>query len=1241
MMNKPNFSLLVTLVSLILSINIVVFGQGTTSRLTGTVTDNAGAAVAGANVTLTNEGTSVSFNTQSSENGAYTFDLIQAGSYQVTVEKQGFKKFVTSGNVVNVNQPTTVNVPLEIGDVSATVTVEGVAEQVQTGSSGNIGSTVDQRSLESLPIVGARGRNPLDLLNFQPGVVSSINSAGGGVHVHGSRDRAFNFTLDGIDINESSAGGSNFTPLRPNPDSIQEFQVVTSNFTAELGRSSGAQVTFVTRSGTNRITGSAFDYYQTPEFHANEYQNNLNGRPKPQFVQHIFGGSVGGPIIKDKFFFFANIQLLRASDTTLTYRPVYTQSARNGIYRFVRGGLNGPASVDGAGNPLLPACSATVTTACIATYNINANSASGAGTGNPTATGLDPALSAVINSAPLPNNFAGGSAPGGGTCTSDGLNVGCYLFNSPQREKQYDFVTKFDYNLAKNQLIYVRYAQGDQNTFGDGGNSGRPIFPGSPSLVDTFRRPRNLAVNYRWSPTSTLTNEFIFGISKFGFSFDTPEPDPAIPYAFNLPATPNINFGYNARSVRTTQFVDNLTWIKGSHTLKGGINFRFAKAFDDRSGVGGGINQIEPLVRFDAPNASFGAFGLPTTAANGIAANDLTRLRSTINDLLGRIGTYSQAFVSDPSNPNQFAPAGTRWNLTTDYPEYDFYAQDTWKFRPNLTFDLGLRYEAKLAPDTHERPVLAPDKPVAVGSAPANNIRFVERELFDNDLNNLSPSIGFAWDPFKNGKTSVRANYRLSYDRFATFLFSSSIFQNALGNTFVSTDGTFNQAGNLLRNGLPSRVPTQTPEVLRQSPAFGPGSSITVIDPDLKFPEIHQFALSFQRELFVNTVLEVNYIHKRGTNLIGGYDANQINLLATDPRCGSQTFLDAFRQAQDLTNASPNCLATLLSGTNNSGGSVAAFRSQFATQLLTTQNAVATAAQTLATRAGTTALTANGFSPFFFQKYPQFAAGLNVIDSNDVSRYNGLEFIFRRRFNKGVGFQMGYTFSRSKDTRSFDPAFTTISRGSSQAASSTPYDINNRSLNYAPSDFDRRHVLQGTYVVELPFGRGKMFGSGIPKALDYVLGGWQLAGNVLWSSGSPFTVYSGVNTFNSVVQSTADCNGCSRDIGRLVQENGTNYWFDAETRARFSVPAIGSNGNTGRNFFIKPRIFVTDASISKKFTLTERFNFDLRLDAKNLTNNPSFDNPGASLGTPATFGRIRDSVISSSRKMQVSVKLNF
>ena len=1215
----------------------VASGQGTTSRVTGTVQDANGGAVAGARVTLTNEATGVSFNAETSESGTYSFDLVQAGKYTVTVEKQGFKKFVSTAHPVNVNQPATINAALETGGLTETVTVQAGAEQVQTSTSGNIGSTIEQKTLESLPIVGTRGRNPLDLLNFQPGVVIGGNT-GGAVNVNGSRDRAFNFTLDGIDINESTAGGSNFTPLRPNPDSVQEFQVVTSNFTAELGRSSGAQVTLVTRSGTNDFHGNVFEYYRTPALDAKSYPITIAGLPKEQFVQHIFGGSTGGPLVRDKAFFFVNLQLLRAYDTSLVTRTVYTQTARQGLYRYVVGRANAPVggttppSIDIAGNPVLPLCNGS-NSPCISSYNI-AN--------NPTGIGFDSTLSGFINAMPLPNNFTVG----------DGLNTAGFNFPSPQHEKQYDFVTKFDFNLRDNSLLYVRYAQGSQSTFGDSANGGRPIFPDTPNFVDTSRTPKNLAVNWRWSPTPTLTNEAIFGLSKYFFNFQTPVPDPGFPFAFLNVATANTNFSYNARGVRTLQFIDNLTQVRGSHTLKGGINFRFNRHRDDRSNVAG--SAIEPVVTFSNAAGLYTAFNLPTTPANGINANDLTRLRGTIADLLGKIGSVSQAFVSDP-NGNTFLPVGTRWLNEADYTELDFYFQDNWRVRSNLVLDLGLRWEPKLTPKIHDgRPLLVPNQPVKLGASPSNTLKWVEGNLFDSDFSKILPSVGFAWDPFKSGKTSIRGNYRTASDRIATFLFGSSIYQSAPGNAVGPTNSTFGSGGGLFRNIGPviaGLAPTSTPDSLRQPPAFGTGS-VSVIDPDLQFPQVHEWSLSFQREIG-NNVVEVNYIGKHAVHLLGGYNVNQVNIFAGVPGVGESNFLEAFNKIRASSSYNSPLINFIMSGSANNNGGTARFRALNTTNI--TQGSVAAAALTVSQRTctsddvaggictnaqvGRRLLDLNGLS-FLLQPFPQFTGGLNVFDSSDYSNYAGLQFIFKRRINTGLGFQFGYTLSKSKDNRSWDPSLSTVSTGSVQSASSTPFDLRDRSLNYTWSDFDRRHVFQGTYTYELPFGRGRLFGRDTPRLLDHFIGGWETAGTVLWMSGRPFTVYSGINTVSNVVQSTADCNGCSRNSGQLVLETGRNFWFDQTTRSQFAAPLPGTIGNTGRNFFLAPNYFQWDASLAKKFKITERVAFDLRLDARNVLNYPSFDNPTAVI-TSTIFGRINDSVTNNARRIQLSGKLSF
>jgi hypothetical protein len=1256
MKKKINFSWL-TYILMMLALTMSAFGQGTTSRVTGTVEDSSGAAVAGATVTLTNEGTNISLKTQTSESGMYSFDLIQPGTYRITVEKASFKKFVSNGNPVNVNVPATINVAMQIGDVSAVVTVDSAAEQVQTSSSGNLGASIDQRTLETLPVVGLRGRNPLDILTYQPGFLSGANT-GGGTHVHGSRDRAFNFTLDGIDINESSAGGSNFTPLRINPDSIQEFQYVSSNFTAELGRSSGAQVTAVTRPGTNQLKGNIFDYYQTPGVNANEYENNLNNAPKRQFVQHIFGGSVGGPIIKNKMFYFANLQLLRAYETRLVTRTVLTPTARNGVFRYVQGGTNSALgtsapSIDSAGNPVLPICTTLVQTGCINTYNVN-GAGTGIGFGNTSGVASDPALVAIFNSMPTPNNFFSG----------DGLNTAGFNFAAPQREKQYDFVTRVDYKFTDSNQIYVRYAQGQQDTVGDSANTGLRIFPDTPDVVTTFRSPKNLAINHRWAPSAKLTNEFIFGWSKFKFSFENPEPTNSAFFNFNLVTNPFSNFTSNARGVRVWQIIDNITLDYSPHIFKTGINFRFGQQADNRSSVAGA--DITPFVNFvaNSNNSNYTLFNL-VGAGTGvgqiplIAANDLTRLRSFLNDMLGRVGTRSQAFVSDPSGGNTFAAAGTRWEWAANYGELDFYFQDTWKASSNFTLDLGLRYEPKLSPTSNGRPILAPSSQVNLGTTPTNSISFAEKKIFENDLDNFAPSIGFAWDPLKDGKTSIRANYRLNFDRFPTQALANAIFQSAPGNTFGASDTQFgaNSAatvGGLIRNigTATSLVPTGTPSAFRTPALFGTGS-ITVLDTDLKFPEVHSWSLSFQREIPTGIVFEVNYIGKHGTNLFGGYNSNQVNINARHPGC-SESFLEAFNFVRANV-ANNSCLINLLyTGNSANNAGTATFRSGNSTAI--SQGSVAGAALSVSQRTCQTAdlavPTTNctlvgqqlisrtiGFGSFI-QKFPQFSGGLNVLDTNDYSWYHGLELIAKKRFKDGLNFQASYTFSKSMDTRSFDPTFTQVGTGNAQSASSTPFDIQDRSLNYAWSDFDRRHALQGTAYWEIPFGKGKKYGNNLNSFLDALVGGWKLSSGLNFATGRPFTVYSGITSFSNVVQSTADCNGCRRNLGQLIQENGTNYWFSADARSRFSQPNPGSNGNTGRNFFIGPRQFFLDSSLSKKFIFTERWSLDLRVDGKNLTNTENYGFPTATQNA-TTFGRIRDAITSSSRRLQFSAKINF
>ncbi len=1182
-----------------------LFSQGTTSRLTGTLTDASGAAIPGVPVRLTNEGTGQPFTTSTSENGAFFFESIQVGTYSVAVEAGGFKKFLAKGNVVSIGQPTTVNIALEVGTLAESVEVSGAYEQVQTSTSGNIGNIFSERVIQDLPIVGNRGRNPLDLVLRQPGVVRGDNP-GGGTHVNGARDRAWNYTIDGIDANETSAGGSNFAPIRTNPDGLAEFKVLTSNATAEYGRNSGAQVAMITKSGTNEIHGSGFYFYRTPRLNANEWENNINRLGKRQFVQNIYGGSIGGPIKKNKLFFFGNLQRLAARESAVVNRTVYTSQARQGLYRYVRNGRNQPAgvpgaSIDASGNP--------VAGLNIGTYNIF--------TSDPERLGPDARVKSLVDPTPLPNNFFGG----------DGLNTGFYTFTALQFERQNDATLKFDYILNDKNTIFARISWGSQNTLCDRVNGGQPFFPGGECPVNTYRDPQNYAFNWRTSPTSRLTNEMVVGRNYFGFDFQIPSADPT---KINLVGSPvtipqELSVG-NARKLNTWQFVDNLSYFAGAHALKFGVNFRLATHNDVRGSVGG--ENITASANFSRVTNSVNptAFGLPADIQQ---ANDRVNLESSINYLLGRVGSIGRGFVAQG---NQFA--AVPYNFKALFNEYDFYLQDTWKVSRRLTIDAGLRLEMKMTPgsDPSGR-IRRPDQNLLPGGPPTNVARWEIGKLYRSDRNNWAPSIGIAYDPFGKGKTAIRANYRIAYDRLNTFSLSSSVFQNLPGQAQGVRTEAFGQAGGRLTNLQNIAPPTANPNVLAQPGPYG-AQSITVVDPNFETPTTHMWSFGVQHQVASKTVVEVNYIGRRAHNLFGAYNANQVDITRNG-------FLNAYNVAVG-GGESPliNQIFSVDSRRAATQTGSAFLRSQYAADIR--GNSVAAIAQDLSRRlvGGVPIAQASGVGNYFFIPFPQFATGVNVIDSNDFSTYHGLQMQVERRMSGGLTAQLSYTWAKSLDTRSFDPTFTVVGTGVSQAGSSTPFDINNRRGNYAPSDFDRRHTVQSYWVYELPFGKGRRFGDNAGRLLDGLVGNWQVAGLMTLSSGRPFTVYSGFNQFTNVVGATADCNKCNGFGGVKERADGLKWYFSPEEVAAFSNPAAGSNGSSFRNRFYGPGSFNMDASFLKRVQLTERFKIEVRADMTNLTNTPTFGFPTTN-ATATTFGRIRDNVLSGSRKIQLGAKFLF
>ncbi len=1241
---------LFALITILVSSALGVLAQTGTSRIIGTALDSNGAVVPGVKVTLTNEGTNLSFTGNTSSAGTYAFDGMQLASYTIAAEKQGFKKFISKGNVLGVGVPLTVNITLEVGGTNDVVEVTASAERVQTATSGNFGATVDNNTLTALPLgleSGTGGRNPLIFVRLQPGVVSGANT-GGSSHVNGARDRAFNYTLDGIDINESSAGGSEFSPLRTNPDGLQEFRVITSNATAEFGRSSGAQVALVTKSGTNKFHGNLFYFHRNAALAANEWGNNLNGLKKPALRQHQYGGDVGGPIFKDRTFFFFNYQGQKQVFPVGLTRTVYTPLAKQGIYRYVVGGGRNTAagqtgaSVDASGNPLLPSCGGAVTTNCIASYNIVAN--------DPRKLGIDPSIQQrVLDLLPAPNLYSSG----------DGLNTAAYTWNVGRLDPQRDFVFKIDHKFNDNHGVFVRYAWGKQDTLNDTTNSGAPAFPGLAPKVNTTRDPRNMAASYRWVLSPSLVNEIVGGFNHFTFNFINPSAGAQAFSIVTINPTDPLDFTVgNLRTINTYQFVDNLSWNKGAHLIKGGINFRYQQHQDLRGSIAGqNANRIVDsggTVSTACLNNAAGVnaqgqelFCLPalnTTNAPGINTLDRPRLQNTINDLLGRVGTVRQGFVADYGLTGFSAP-GSLFVNDARYGEYDFYIQDTWRFRRNLTIDIGLRNELKLAPFARGR-LYGPNQPVRVGEPATNALRWVDRDIYKSDLNNWSPSIGLAWDPKGDGKTSVRVNYRLAYDRLNTFVLSSAIYNNIPGVTLGVVNTEFGQTGGpgatggRLRDGVPAVAPPATviPQAQLQPASFGSGT-ITVVDPSFRSPATSQWGLNIQRDIGKNIVVDVSYIGRKASGLFGAYNIGQVDI-----------FKNGFLTEYQKLTASSTYQSPLLNqlygpDTRRVGAETGSdfVRRQFASTIVL--NGVAGIAADAAGRiqSGKSLLELAGLPTTFFRPFPQFA-GINVIDSNDYSTYHALQIMVQRKFSQGLQFQGSYTFAKSLDSRSFDPAFTTAATGSAQSASSTPFDINRRYLNYARSDFDRRHVFVGYAIWDLPFGRKGWIGKDAPGVVQRIIEGWNVNGVVTVQSGRPFTVYTGSSQLTNIVNSTANCNGCARDIGKVDKTSsafsGVPGYFTAAEIAQFSQPGPGQLGNTGRNFFNGPGAYNIDMAFLKRTNITEGVNFELRFEFFNILNHANFGFPTAVI-TSTTFGRIRDSVVNESRKVRIGAKINF
>ncbi len=1202
------------------------FAQTSTSQLSGTVRDSSGAVVPAAKVTLTNEATGVAQTQDTTDAGVYAFPSIPVGAYTVKVEASGFKTAVKTGNIIQVGTPATVDLVLEVGTAAEVVNVAASAEIIQT-SNATIGNVVEQKAIVTLPL---NGRNPLNLLFYEAGVTQR---SGNTVNVNGARSAAVNVTIDGIEANESTNPNPTNNVFRLNPDNVQEFKVTTSNPTAEEGRNSGANVNIATRSGTNEFHGTMFEFFRNTALNAQEFYTKAQGGLKPILQLNQYGFEIGGPIKKNRTFFFFSWQgqqvnfadpIDKVFDETV---DLYTPSALAGNYRYWRSNPASPLRINGAtitqNTPLLVDprtgqyvdgvrdCASPTDLNCVASYNVFAN--------DPQRRGIDPAVQSVLGGYPAPNSYAAG----------DGLNTGIYTWNTPVRVRGPQFMTRIDHTVNSQHTVWGRWLSAKQTTLGgDPANSRPQVLPGFPPRGEVFRPANNIAVGIRSVLSPRVVNELTLGYSRFTFLFTQGEANPLFPntprFTFNNSDVDYTANGRTFRAVNTPQIIENLSVLTGAHVFRFGGNFRFYQHNDQRADVGG--TSLTPSISLSRTNRPPGAaFNLPSS---GIATNDSNRLQGTINDLLGIPASLTQVFQGDLRS-DTFAPfrAGngvTLWAQGQRAKQFNLFAQDEWKVKRNVTLSYGVRWEINPPVTEAGGRTFVPNKPI---DGSQGDVTFIQADRWYNNFNwgAVAPRFGATWAPGNSNRFVIRAGYGIAFDPLATFQ-ATSVATAVPGQTYrcqssisgagviTTTPGCQAVTDTRLGQGFPNEIapPNVKPSSFLQPPrqVSANAPNARVFDPNLKLPTVHMWNLTLQRELPGALAVSLGYVGRRGTRLYRIWDMNQQDVNKVLP-----TFLAM--QANRRLGGGCRPDGTLASGAACPGATPVPWLQQgiidstFANNSAAINDLDQNAAGNFGNRVEQTNLRA-GMRPN--QQFNQII----FLDNGGDSIYHSAQLTVRKRFGQGLLLNGAYTLSKSIDNLSIDPVGSTVGGGLTTTNSRTPVDSRNYDNERARSDFDQRHVVNITSIYELPFGKGKKLLGDTNRVDNAIIGGWSVNGIYTYKSGEPFSVRSGVFTNNSTGQSRAALKpGATLPKAQLQEKAGVVgpvYFANADA---FTFPEPGGLG-LGRNIFQGPSYWNLDGSIAKGFSVTERLRGVFRAEFFNAFNHPNFRNPrDASVGTGA------------------------
>jgi hypothetical protein len=1206
----------VLLTGLLLSAS--AWSQGTT-QLNGTVTDPAGGVVPSATVELLNPSTGLQRTTTTDAAGNYLFAQIPPGEYRLTVRATGFSAANINEIRLLVNTPATVPVRLEVGSISEVVSVSAEAIQVNT-TDASLGNSFGTKPILQLPF---EGRNVVGILSLQPGVTFAggnlENSYRGGNVLGGKSDQA-NVTLDGVDVNDQQNRNPFTSVLRVTLDSVQEFRVTTTNANADQGRSSGAQVALVTKSGSNEIHGSAYEFLRNKATNANSFFNNLSGLPVAKLNRNVYGASLGGPIKKNRLFLFGNYEGRKDRREEQVIRTVPTETLRQGIVRYIR----------------TDASIATLTPQDLRTRI------------DPLGIGPSQSALAVMQQYPLPNT----------TVVGDSINTSGFIFNAPVGVDFNTYIARLDFILdrASRHVVFARgNLQDDRSTVA-------PQFPGQAPNNTALNNTKGLALGLTSTISASMINNFRYGITRQGIEDSGVSLLPFVTFR-----TLDLLNGNRRPFIRKTPvhtLADDFSWVRNKHELKMGFVTRLIR--NNRLNFGNSF-----------PSASTNSSWL---VGSGSELNaPLTDIRATAinayrDAAMAVLGVVSQGIAAYNYNKDGTPlPVGAGVPRQFNAEEYEIYAQDTWRATRSLTLTYGLRwslmppiYEANGIQTISREPLsnwFATRAGAADIGAPQSIVSPVEyilkeqpggRGLYPFHKKNLAPRFAVAYSPQGDsglskflfggpGRTSIRAGWGMFYDIMGSGLITN-YDASALG---LATSLSNPSAQLSLRtapryqglNSIPSGLLPAAPAAGFPQVAPNLFAITNSLDDVLLPPYTMNMNFSIGREFSGGLFIQASYAGRLSRRSLMNEDiAMPVNM--RDPQSGVRYF-EAATQLALLANANtPVASVQPIPFWENffpgaAGAGLTATQRAYQRYLANTpDHTYALYEMDVLCRPA-----CSKWGPYAF--YNRQYSYLRTLRSNGNGNYHGMLWTVRKRFRNGDEATFNYTFSKSIDLAS-RPENSTDGNG-------IIINAFNRGLFRAVSDYDARHQWNANFVYGLPFGKGRKFADR-GGALNALLGGWQLAGLYRASTGLPTGIGNGRfwptnwNWTGNATQVGQFADGTNK--AAIAPPGGTPgvniFQNPVEAVRAFDYTLPGGVG--GRNNVRGDGNFNIDLGLGKSFFMpwSESHTLQFRWEVFNVTNTARFDplSISGSLGTLGSFGKYTDT-LTLPRVMQFSLRYDF